>query len=138
MQLRTLPLSSITAGFPRAVRDLDAAHDKQVELSITYASDPGTQGLGVFIDDTTVTADGATVATTSFEDGLGGWAVPGSPPENGTNANDWEVTPSVGFVDGPGVATDHSLYWGFGLEGVTDRAKRAQLMGDAMRYFRVH
>jgi hypothetical protein len=91
----------------------------------------------VFVDDTTVTADGATVATTSFEDGLGGWAVPGSPPENGTNANDWKVTPSVGFVDGPGIATDHSLYWGFGLEGVTDRTKRAQLIGDAMRYFGV-
>jgi hypothetical protein len=36
------------------------------------------------------------------------------------------------------VSTDHSLYWGFGLEGVAGRATRAQLMGDAMRYFRVH
>jgi Immune inhibitor A-like, MAM domain len=126
-----------SAGFQNWNVDLTPYAGKQVELSITYASDPGTQGLGVFVDDTTVTANGATVATTSFEDGLGGWAVPGSPPENGTNANDWEVTPSVGFVDGPGVATDHSLYWGFGLEGVTDRTKRAQLMGDAMRYFGV-
>jgi Zinc carboxypeptidase/Immune inhibitor A-like, MAM domain len=124
-----------SAGFQDWNVDLTPYAGKQVELSITYASDPGTQGLGVFVDDTTVTADGATVATTSFEDGLGGWAVPGSPPENGTNANDWKVTPSVGFVDGPGIATDHSLYWGFGLEGVTDRTKRAQLMGDAMRYF---
>ena len=126
-----------SAGYQDWNVDLSAYAGKQVELSITYASDPGTQGLGVFVDDTKVTAGGATLAETSFEDGLGGWAVPGSPPENGTNANDWEVTPSVGFVDGPGIATDHSLYWGFGLEGVTDRTKRAQLMGDAMRYFRV-
>jgi bacillopeptidase F (M6 metalloprotease family) len=126
-----------SAGFQDWNVDLTPYAGKQVELSITYASDPGTQGLGVFVDDTTVTADNATVATTSFEDGLGGWAVPGSPPENGTNANDWKVTPSVGFVDGPGIATDHSLYWGFGLEGVTDRTKRAQLIGDAMRYFGV-
>jgi two-component system chemotaxis sensor kinase CheA len=35
IQLRTLPLSSITSGFPRAVRDLAAAHDKQVELEIS-------------------------------------------------------------------------------------------------------
>ena len=126
-----------SAGFQDWNIDLSAYAGKQVELSITYASDPGTQGLGVFVDDTKVTAGGATLAETSFEDGLGGWAVPGSPPENGTNANDWEVTPSVGFVDGPGIATDHSLYWGFGLEGVTDRTKRAQLMGDAMRYFHV-
>jgi hypothetical protein len=126
-----------SAGFQDWNVDLTPYAGKQVELSITYASDPGTQGLGVFVDDTVVTADGATVAQTSFEDGLGGWAVPGSPPENGVNANDWEVTPSVGFVDGPGIATDHSLYWGFGLEGVTDAAKRRQLMADAMKYFGV-
>jgi two-component system chemotaxis sensor kinase CheA len=37
IQMRTLPLSSITAQFPRAVRDLAAAHDKQVELEIRGA-----------------------------------------------------------------------------------------------------
>jgi two-component system chemotaxis sensor kinase CheA len=37
IQMRTLPLSSITTPFPRAVRDLAAAHDKQVELEITGA-----------------------------------------------------------------------------------------------------
>jgi hypothetical protein len=35
------------------------------------------------------------------------------------------------------VATDHSLYWGFGLEGVTGRSTRAQLMKDAMARFGV-
>ncbi|HEX6695898.1 MAG TPA: hypothetical protein VF080_03860, partial [Solirubrobacteraceae bacterium] len=126
-----------SGGFQDWKLDLSAYAGKQVEVSITYASDPGTQGLGVFVDDAKITTSAGTVTETSFEDGLGGWAVPGSPPENGTNANDWEITPSVGFVDGPGIATDHSLYWGFGLEGVTDRAKRAQLMGDAMRYFQL-
>jgi two-component system, chemotaxis family, sensor kinase CheA len=37
IQLRTLPLSSITGPFPRAVRDLAAAQAKQVELAITGA-----------------------------------------------------------------------------------------------------
>jgi two-component system, chemotaxis family, sensor kinase CheA len=37
IQMRTLPLSSITAQFPRAVRDLAASHDKQVELEISGA-----------------------------------------------------------------------------------------------------
>jgi hypothetical protein len=126
-----------SAGFQDWNVDLSAYAGKQVEVSITYASDPGSQGLGVFVDDTKVLANGATVAETSFETDLGGWAVPGSPPENGANPNDWERTASVGFVDGPGVATDHSLYWGFGLEGVTDRPKRAQLVKDAMTYFGV-
>jgi two-component system chemotaxis sensor kinase CheA len=37
IQLRTLPLSSITAQFPRAVRDLAVARNKQVELEISGA-----------------------------------------------------------------------------------------------------
>jgi two-component system chemotaxis sensor kinase CheA len=37
IQMRTLPLSSISGAFPRAVRDLAAAHDKQVELEISGA-----------------------------------------------------------------------------------------------------
>ena len=35
--------------------------------------------LGVFVDDAKVTADGTTLDSTSFEDGLGGWSVPGAP-----------------------------------------------------------
>jgi bacillopeptidase F (M6 metalloprotease family) len=126
-----------SAGFQDWDVDLTAFAGKQVEVSITYATDPASQGLGVFVDDAEVLADGATVAQTSFEDDLGGWSVPGAPADSGPNSNDWERTGSVGFVDGPGIATDHSLYWGFGLEGVTDRATRATLMGDAMRYFGV-
>jgi hypothetical protein len=100
-------------------------------------SDPATQGLGVFLDDTKVTADGATVDETSFENDLSGWEVPGAPADSGANSNDWERTPSVGFVDGPGIATDHSLYWGFGLEGVAGSDTRAQLVKDAMNRFGV-
>jgi two-component system chemotaxis sensor kinase CheA len=37
IQMRTLPLSSISGAYPRAVRDLAAAHDKRVELEITGA-----------------------------------------------------------------------------------------------------
>jgi hypothetical protein len=127
-----------SGGFQDWNVDLSSFAGKNVEVSITYASDPGTQGLGVFVDDAKITADGATVSDTSFETDLGGWTVPGAPADSGPNANDWIRTASVGFVDGPGVATGHSLYWGFGLEGVAGRATRAQLMGDAMRYFRVH
>jgi hypothetical protein len=114
--------------------DLSAYAGTQVEVSITYATDPASQGLGVFVDDTKVLADGATVAETSFEDDLGGWAVLGAPADSGPNSNDWERTGSVGFVDGPGIGTDHSLYWGFGLEGVAGRANRAQLIKDSMAY----
>jgi hypothetical protein len=126
-----------SAGFQDWNVDLTAYAGKQVEVSITHVTDPAVLGLGVFVDDTKVTADGATVAETSFESDLGGWTVPGAPTDSGANANDWIRSQSVGFVDGPGVATDHSLYWGFGLEGVRGAANRAQLIKDAMTRFGV-
>jgi bacillopeptidase F (M6 metalloprotease family) len=126
-----------SAGFQDWDIDLSAYAGKQVEVSITYASDPASQGLGVFVDAASVTAGGTTLTSTSFETDAGGWTVPGAPADSGPNGNDWIRTASVGFVDGPGVATDHSLYWGFGLEGVAGRARRAQLIKDAMTRFGV-
>ena len=72
--------------------DLSAYAGKQVELSISYLTDWGTQGLGVFVDDTTVTVDGVATAETSFEDGLGGWT-PAPAPEGSRVTNNWTRTP---------------------------------------------
>jgi hypothetical protein len=124
-----------SAGYQDWNVDLSSFAGKQVEVSITHVTDPAVLGLGVFVDDTKVTADGATVDATSFETDLGGWTVPGPPADHGNNANDWIRTQSVGFVDGPGVATDHSVYWGFGLEGVTGAGNRATLIKDALGRF---
>jgi hypothetical protein len=126
-----------SAGYQDWKVDLSAYKGKQVELSITYVTDPATVGLGVFLDDVSVTDGATTLNTTSFEDGLGGWAVPGAPADSGANGGDWHQTASVGFVDGPGVATKDSLYFGFGLEGVTGAADRATLLKDSLRYFGV-
>ena len=121
-----------SGGFVPLKFDLSAYAGKQVELSITYVSDEGFQGLGVFVDDAKITVDGATLTETSFEDGLGGWEVPGAPEGSGGNANDWISSTSVGYVDGPGVATEDTIYWGFGLEGVSGAGARATLIKDAM------
>ena len=105
-------------------------------MSISYFSDAGVQGLGVFVDDIAVTT-GATTTTTDFESGLGGWAIEGAPDLDGPNApndNDFILTPDIGYADGPGIATEDTLLWGFGFEGVTDRATRASLMKDALTY----
>ena len=123
-----------SGGFVDFDFDLSAYAGKQVELSITYISDEGVQGLGVFVDDAKITADGATLTETSFEDGLGGWATPGAPEGSSPNPNDWTSSTSVGYVDGPGVATKDTLYWGFGLEGVTGADKRSTLVKDALTY----
>jgi hypothetical protein len=105
-----------------------------VEVSITYIQDPAVRGLGVFVDDATVTLDGSPAAHTGFEDDLGPFTVGGPPEGSPGNSNNWTRSASVGFRDGPGIRTDHSVYWGFGLEGVTGADTRATLLGDALKY----
>jgi hypothetical protein len=117
--------------------DLSAYAGQQVEVSISTVTDAASHGLGVFVDDVNI-ADGATtLASTSFEDDLGGFTVPGNPPGSPGNVDDWIRSQSVGYVDGPGVQTDHSLLWGFGLEGVTGADTRAKLVKEAMTSFGV-
>ncbi|HEX8628527.1 MAG TPA: M14 family zinc carboxypeptidase, partial [Catenuloplanes sp.] len=111
--------------------DLSRFAGKQVELSITYASDWGTQGLGVFLDDVRVVVDGTT-AQTSFESDLGGWTVGGPPAGSGPNSNNWARSQQA-FVEGAVVTTSDTVYLGFGLEGLAPAA-RDDLVARAMRH----
>ncbi len=120
-----------SGGFHDWKIDLSAYAGKVVEVSVTYAQDFAVDGLGVFLDDVKVTADGSVTDETSFEDGLGGWTA-GPPPPGTENQQGWESKTSVGLVDAPGVATDRTVLWGFGLEGVTGRENRAKLLGDTL------
>ena len=56
--------------------------NKQVEIAITVATDPASQGLGEWIDDASSSTDGTELSNTSFETDQGGWAV--TPPPPGT------------------------------------------------------
>jgi hypothetical protein len=121
--------SGPSAGWQDWNVDLGAYAGKQVELSISYASDWGTQGLGVFVDDTTVTA--GTTVQTSFETDFGGWAVAGPPPGSAANPNDW-IRTTTAFLEGAGVTTRDTVYVGFGAEGLTTQAMRADLVRRSM------
>ncbi len=68
--------------------DLGAYSGRSVELSISYASDPEVQNKGVFVDDVVVSTG---QGSTSFENGLDGWTVPGAPAGSPGNDNDWTV-----------------------------------------------
>ncbi len=123
--------SGRSAGWEEWRIDLSPYAGKQIEVSISYASDWAVQGLGSFVDLISVPGgDGST----SFETGLDGWTVAGPPPGSGANANDWFRTQSVGFEEGAVVSTADTLYFGFGFEGITDAATRAEVMGRAMGY----
>ncbi|WP_446219617.1 M14 family zinc carboxypeptidase [Micromonospora sp. IBHARD004] len=112
-----------SGGWQEFAVDLSAYAGKKVEVSISYVSDWGTQGLGVFLDDARVIADGAVVSETSFETAdLGGWTVAGPPAGSAGAPNDWARSQQA-FEEGSAVVTDDSVYLGFGLEGLAPAAR---------------
>ena len=123
--------SGASAGSEEWVIDLSAYAGQQVELSISYVSDWGFQGLGVFLDDVTVTAGDATT-TESFEADLGGWTV-GPPPEGSApNPNDWARS-QLAYEEGAVTTTSDTVYTGFGLEGLSAE-ERADFVDRSMDY----
>lgn len=112
--------------------DLSEYAGQQVEISISYASDWGTQGLGVFVDDATVTVDGTETAATSFETDLGGWTVSGAPEGSDPNNNDWQRD-QLAFEEGAVVVTEDTVFAGFGLEGFAPQ-KRDDFMARALAH----
>ena len=118
--------SGNSGGWQQWSIDLSAYAGSSVEVSIAYASDWATQGLGVFVDDVTL-PDGT---STSFEGtDTGGWTITGPPTGSAPNANNWEITDAAGFPVGNAIATPHSLLFGFGFEGISTPAERNQVMG---------
>ncbi|MGE5601559.1 MAG: M14 family zinc carboxypeptidase, partial [Nitrososphaerales archaeon] len=118
-----------SGGWQQVEMDLSAYAGKTVEVSISYASDWGTQGLGVWVDD--IEAPGQPVE--SFESGLGDWTVtvaPGSPA-----SNNWVRAARGALPEGPGLRTPNSLHLGFGFEGIADATTRNEVMQKAMSYF---
>ncbi|MBP2703252.1 immune inhibitor A [Microbispora sp. RL4-1S] len=125
--------SGSSKGWQQWSIDLTPYAGKQVEVSVSYISDWGTQGLGVWLDDTKVTADGATLADTSFEDDLGGWTVAGPPPGTDAALNDWARS-DQSLDDGAAVTTKDTVYFGFGTEGATTQAMRTDLVKRSMTH----
>jgi Zinc carboxypeptidase len=124
--------SGDSGGWQQWQINLGAYAGGQVEISIAYASDWATQGLGVFVDDIMVSTG---QGSTSFEGSdTGGWQVTGPPPGSAPNVNNFIFTDSAGFPEGATITTEDTLLLGFGLEAVTGAATRAQVMDRAMDY----
>jgi hypothetical protein len=112
--------------------DLSAYAGTQVEVSISYLTDWGTQGLGVFVDDTAVLVDGVATAETSFEDGLGGWTLAPA-PEGSRETNNWTRTQKA-FEEGAATTTEDTVFTGFGAEGLTTAEMRRDFVARAMAH----
>jgi hypothetical protein len=108
---------------------------KNVEISISVASDAAVQGLGAWVDEVELVdaADNPiNSADPSFESGIDGWTLPGPPPPAGdagqSQATGWVRAQSAPFIEAPIVTTADTVYTGFGFEGVTGATTRNALM----------
>jgi hypothetical protein len=119
--------------------DLSPYAGKQIEISISYASDWAIQGLGAFVDSVQLPGE----AVESFETGLGAWSTPGAPPGSAANPNDWIQTGSVGFHEGAIVSETpvgvdfRTLYFGFGFEAINGAANRNAVMNGTLTFLGV-
>jgi hypothetical protein len=125
--------SGTGAGWETWDINLDAYAGSEVEVSISYVTDWGTLNTGVFMDDTSVIVDGATVRSTSFETGLDGWEVLGSPEGSAPNPNDWIRTEAL-IVTWAAVTTPDTVLHGFGFEGISTAAERNEIMGRTLGF----
>ncbi|MEV6397536.1 M14 family zinc carboxypeptidase [Streptomyces sp. NPDC051907] len=121
-------------GWRAASFDLSAYAGKQIEVSVSYITDPGDGGRGVFVDDTRLVTAGAEQSE-GFETSLGPWtAAPppdGSPAPRGAFARSQDLFPSAAAI-----TTRDTVLMGFGLEHVTDAADRKELIGKALSALR--
>ncbi|MDQ0944311.1 M14 family metallopeptidase [Streptomyces sp. V1I1] len=115
--------------------DLSAYPGKQVELSISYITDPGTGGIGAFVDDTKLVVGGTPQGPEGFETALGPWTVAGPPAGSPGNTGDWARAQAL-FHAHSAVTTRDTVLIGFGLEHVPGAADRKQLIGKALSALR--
>ena len=117
-------------GWQDASFDLSAFAGKQVEVSISYVTDPATGGVGVFVDDTRLVVGGSTVDSQGFETGLGPWALAGPPPGSSPGTGSFVRAQNL---FSPAISTRDTVLLGFGVEQVASPADRAAILGQAFR-----
>ncbi|MFG2191000.1 M14 family zinc carboxypeptidase [Streptomyces sp. NPDC048639] len=122
-------------GWQPVAFDLSGYAGEKVELSVSYVSDPGTGGRGVFVDDTRLVTAGAAQGDGGFETELGPWAVPGPPAGSPAAGADWARSQEL-FHSSAAVTTRDTVLLGFGLEHVQGEKERSDLVGAALRALR--
>ncbi len=120
-----------SGGWQQVAFDLSAFAGQQVEVAISYVTDPASGGVGVFVDDTRVLAGGQTLSAEGFETGLGPWTLPGPPPGSPPGMGGFER--STGLF-GSSVTTSDTVMLGVGVEQVTTPTERAALLRPVLSY----
>jgi len=123
-----------SGGWTDAAIDLSAYAGSVVEVSISYITDPGSGGIGVFIDDAFVTVDGVAGAVNGFEDGFGDFVVSGPPASSPGNAIDWITSPALFDQPAAIAVTEDTVTYGFGFEAITTAEGRASAMAEVLAH----
>jgi hypothetical protein len=122
-------------GWQPVAFDLSGYAGKKVELSVSYVTDPGTGGRGVFVDNTRLLIGGTGQDDGGFETALGPWAVQGPPPGSQVTGADWARSKEL-FRSSAAVTTRDTVLLGFGLEHVASVNERSRLVAAALRALR--
>jgi hypothetical protein len=120
-----------SGGWQQVSFDLSAYAGKQVEVSISYVTDPATGGVGAFVDDTAIVVGGAVTEAEGFETGLGAWTLPGPPAGTGPGGGFFQRSQSL--LSSAAVSTNDTVLLGFGVEQLATPAERAEVLGKAVR-----
>ncbi|OKK19079.1 peptidase M14 [Streptomyces sp. CB00455] len=121
-----------SGGWKQVSFDLSAYAGKTVEVALSYITDPGSGGRGVFADDARLSTGGADQAVEGFETSLGAWAAQAGPAGSPEVPGDWSRTGEL-FTSYAAVTTRDTVLLGFGLEHLPAAADRAVLVGKALR-----
>jgi hypothetical protein len=119
-------MTANSGGWQQALVDLSGFAGQQVEVSISFVTDPGSGGVGTFVDDTALMVGGVATQAEGFETGLGAWSIPGQPAGSPPNTGDFRRAQTLVAAS---VSTPDSVMLGFGVEQVADPAERAELLG---------
>ena len=124
-------LTGNSGGWKQVSFDLSAYAGQQVEVAISYVTDPGSGGVGVFVDDTRLVIGGAITQPEGFESGLGAWAIQGPPPGSPPSSLVFKRSQPLFSA---AVTTPDTVLLGFGVEQLATGAERADVLGTAVKY----
>jgi hypothetical protein len=126
--------SGSSGGWTDVAFDLSAYAGNQVEIVVSYVTDPFTGGIGVILDDTRLSTSGGALEVEGFESGLGSWGILGEPEGSPPTVGNWQVGLGIGGITAA-VTTPDTVLLGWGLEQLEDPAARAAVVAASLSGF---
>jgi Zinc carboxypeptidase/Immune inhibitor A peptidase M6 len=122
-----------SGGWQQVAFDLSAYATGSVDVKISYVTDPGAGGIGVFVDDTRLTTTAGTIDADGFETEPSLWTIEGEPEGSPPNQGNF-VFSTVLVEVAASVTTEDSVLLGYGIEQLATPAEQADILGRIMAY----